>query len=314
MSMHDQAVPNHANAYAKSSSIAAVAIALAIVMVGLKAYLYYTTGASSFMASLLDSIMDVGLSTMTYLGVRWAAKPADENHRFGYGKMEALIGFLQSLFVGIAALTLAWQVGARLAYPQLLHTGYLDIGLTALIFVTSIVLIRLQADVVSETGSLAIRGDLAHYSGDMLSHGALLALLIISMFTQIPWLDPLLTAVISFTLLRMAAIVCRDSISTLLDREVEGALRVQLLKVVKESPGVAGVHDFRAIQSGQHLIISFDIMVDGRMSLQDAHNICRLVENALLEVVPGAEIMIHVDPIGEIEDSRHQRLEPHHFS
>ncbi len=300
--------------YSKTRMMAAFTVGLALLMVVIKTYLYTSTGASSFLASLIDSLTDLLLSGITWMGVRWASKPADDNHRYGHGKMEALIGFMQFLIVSAAALTLGWQAGARLAVPEALNPGWLDIGLTIAILGSTLLLVSMQNKVVAETGSLAIRGDQAHYASDLWGNAALVFLLIINLFGDFSWLDPVFTAVIAVVLLSAAGKIGRDSMNTLLDHEAPDDTRYQLLEAALKVGGVSGVHDLRVIESGLHLRILLDIEVDGHMLLSEAHDISRRVESALLSIAPSAEIMIHIDPVGELEDSRHETLEPHHFS
>ena len=66
-----------------------------------------------------------------------------------------------------------------------------------------------------------------------------------------------------------------------------------------------GSHDLRTGKSGMRVAISFDIEVDPEIKLREAHAISRRVEQALLDTFPNADIMIHIDPHGDIEDSRH---------
>lgn len=295
-------------------SIALVAVVAASAMIVVKGYLYEATGASSFLASLLDSVMDVFLSGSTWLAVRWAAKPADANHRYGHGKIEALCGLFQAGLVGVASAFLAWHAGSMMAAPQPLQAGFFDIALAALILVTTSVLVLLQKKVLEETQSMAIRGDQAHYTSDIVINAGLLILLIINHFLSAPWIDALFTIIISMILLITVYEVGARALNTLLDHEVDETLRQRLILAVLRTDGVEGVHDFRAIETGTRIAIVMDIEVDSALSLIEAHDIARDAERSILAISPGAEIFIHVDPKGDIHDSRHMDLEPHHFT
>lgn len=295
-------------------AMALIAVATAIAMIFIKAYLYNATGAASFLASLLDSVMDVFLSGSSWLAVRWAAKPADANHRYGHGKIEALCGLFQALLVGAAAAFLAWQAGMRIAAPEPLNSGFVDMGLAALVLITTTVLVTLQKRVIAESQSMAIKGDQAHYTSDIFTNGGLLVLLVINHFVDVSWLDPIFTMLISVVLLITVYEVSETALRTLLDHEVEEEMRQKLMLAALRTDGVEGVHDFRAIETGSRIVIAMDIEVDDTLSLVEAHEIAREVERAILGLSPNAEIFIHVDPKGDIHDSRHMDLEPHHFT
>lgn len=298
----------------KTSLVAISAIGLAVIFILIKAWLFYTTQATSFMASLLDSAMDVGLSGATLIGIYWAAKPSNARHRYGYGKVEALLGLLQSIFLSLAALVLAWTAGSRLAEPQTLSASLADIILTCTILFANGALILWQSRVIKETGSLAIKGDRAHYISDIFSNAALLLLLVIDVIIPTIYLDPLFTLIISVILLLSAIEHMRNCANILLDKEADEEVREEIFVAASMVKGVAGIHDLRVIDSGARLGVSLDVEVDGDLSLITAHDISRDVENVILALAPGAEIMIHIDPVGEREDSRHVNLKPMHFT
>ena len=74
-------------------------VSVAIFLVSIKLYAWLITDSVSILSSLIDSIFDVIASFFNLLAVRHALTPADENHRFGHGKAEALSGLAQSIFI-----------------------------------------------------------------------------------------------------------------------------------------------------------------------------------------------------------------------
>lgn len=302
------------NPYAKLKTMTAITVAAALLMVGVKIYLFFVTGAVSFLAVMLDSIMDVGLSVATFIGVYWASKPADRRHRYGYGKVEALLALFQSLLLSFAALSLAWEAGKRFSAPTMLVAGTIEIAMTVFILLVTVGLVHLQNKVVEQTNSLAIKGDRAHYTSDVFTNGGVLILLIVNHFMPVPWLDPLYTMGIAIYLLFNAYDVGCDAANMLLDKEACEELREEIFVAASMVKGVEGVHDLRVIDRGLSKSVSLDIVLDGDISVNAGHDIAKAVEMAILKISPDAEIMIHVDPVGDIEDSRHEELKPLHFT
>ena len=74
-------------------------VATATVLVFAKLVAWFATGSVSIMASLVDSLMDVGASLVNLFAVRYSLQPADQEHRFGHGKAEALAGLGQATFI-----------------------------------------------------------------------------------------------------------------------------------------------------------------------------------------------------------------------
>lgn len=98
----------------------------------------------------------------------------------------------------------------------------------------------------------------------------------------------------------------------ILDREMEQESRDKILDIINGHALVLGVHDLRATRSGIKEMIAFDIEVEEHFTVRQSHDVTRDVENAILEQFPMAEIMIHVDPAGDIADSRHTVAAIHH--
>jgi ferrous-iron efflux pump FieF len=107
----------------RMASIVALAVALGLVVIKIWAWL--ATGSISLLTSAADGLVDVLASTVTFAGVRYAARPADRGHRYGHGKAEAVAAFVQALLLAAAAVGLGVESVQRLFVPQPLNqTGF----------------------------------------------------------------------------------------------------------------------------------------------------------------------------------------------
>ena len=79
------------NQLLKTASIASISIAAILIV--LKLFTFLITDSVSILASLIDSIMDSMVSIISFFAIRYSLMPADEEHRFGHGKAEAIAGF-----------------------------------------------------------------------------------------------------------------------------------------------------------------------------------------------------------------------------
>ncbi|MCP4880066.1 MAG: cation diffusion facilitator family transporter, partial [Gammaproteobacteria bacterium] len=93
-------------------------ILTAIFLIILKTWAWQTTASVSLLASLLDSLMDAAASVINFFAVRYAMIPADEDHRFGHGKAEALAGLAQAGLIGLSVIWLFVQSVDRILNPQ----------------------------------------------------------------------------------------------------------------------------------------------------------------------------------------------------
>lgn len=283
----------------------AASLAVVVVLIAVKLIAYIYSGSSSVFASLMDSIVDVTASAMSFLAIHLSLKPADKNHRSGHGKIEGLAALLQSLLILGGGFSLMCEAAARLFAPKPVEAAPFAIAIMLFSIILSILLIRLQNKALQSAPSLAVESDKAHYSMDILVNSGVIAVLILLQFGVPLWIDPLFSLLVSFYLAFTAWTIARKGLDMLLDHELPKQTRAHILDIIQEQNGVLGVHDLRTSQSGMRVFISFDIEADPNLSLIGAHDIARKVEESLLNIYPHADIMIHVDPHGDTADSRH---------
>jgi ferrous-iron efflux pump FieF len=282
------------------------------ILIVAKAATFWLTGAASVMASLMDSVLDASVSVMMFMAIRYSLKPADKDHRHGHGKIEGLAALFQAALLTVAAAILLWEAGNRFLHPQPV-TGH---GVAVLVMVfticASMMLVAIQNYTLKRAPSLAVEADKAHYGNDIIVNGGVIATMIALYYGAPAWIDPLFAVIVAVYLGYTILHIGRKGVDMLLDRELPGEVREEIKRIIRSHPGVLGLHDLRTSQSGMRIFISFDMEVDPDLSLRDAHEIARAAEITLLEHFPHAEIMIHVDPHGDTDDSRHSVAGVHH--
>ncbi len=309
----EQAPENELQAYRPHMALVAGAASLAtvLVLIGIKTFAYFESGSSSVFASLMDSLADITASAMSFLAIHLSLKPADKNHRSGHGKIEGIAALVQAMLIFATGISLLVESVARFLESRVIEHYGLAVGIMAISIVLSIVLVTVQRRILREAPSLAVESDQAHYSMDILINAGVIVILLLMRAGAPPWLDPAFAVVVAGWLGYTAKTIAKKGVDMLLDRELPKDRRQQILGIIRAQDGVLGVHDLRTSQSGMRIFISFDIEADHNLSLLDAHEIARKTELALLEAFPHADIMIHVDPHGDTEDSRHHIPEVH---
>src|SRR4249919_4028496 len=106
---------------------ALASISMALFLVALKSYATWDTGSVAMLGSLADTTLDLVASLITFFGVRWAAMPADEDHRYGHGKAEALASLVQVILITVSAMGILWRATDRLMSRQ--PTQGLELGI-----------------------------------------------------------------------------------------------------------------------------------------------------------------------------------------
>lgn len=271
-------------------------VSVAIVLIGVKLFAWIATGALSLQATLVDSLLDAFASIINLVAVAHAQRPADGEHRFGHGKIEAIAAMGQSLFIAGSAVFLLSEAAARFLHPTpIRETG---IGLSVMVFsilVTS-ALVWFQKKIVARTGSAAIAADSVHYQSDILINGSVFAVLALGSFWTSPFLDPLFGAGIALYILWTAWTIARDAFHILIDRECTDEERADIIALIRAHPDTRGFHDLRTRSAGLTRFIQFHLELDGSILLREAHRIALEVSQSIRASFPGAEVIIHEDP------------------
>ncbi len=290
----------------KTALLASAAALLTVtLLIGLKFTAYLESGSASILASLIDSAVDASASCMTYLALRMSLKPADREHRQGHGKIEGLAALLQAFFIAAGGFFLIAEGIARMQNPASPDNVLLGTIVMAVSAFLSTALIGVQTYALSRTPSLAIEADRAHYSMDVLINLGAMGVLVALQYGAPSWIDPFFAIAVAFYLGLTAKRIGSKAIDMLLDRELPADVRNAIKAAVLTHGEVLGMHDLRTSRSGMKIFISFDIELDPQLLLCDSHAIVREIEHKLLVDYPDAEILIHVDPHGDTEDTRH---------
>lgn len=279
------------------------AVSISIILVISKLIAWKITASYSLKASMLDSLLDFLASTVNLLIVRQALKPADDNHRFGHGKAEALAGLAQAVFISGTTLWLLIDITHQLISPNEMVTSHKANAIMFMAIGLTIILILFQRFVIHKTNSIAIKADYLHYKGDLYSNLAVIASFNLSTYFDMGRIDAVIAALIVGYILYTAGQIAIQSLHVLMDHELPEEKRALIWQIVTSHEKVLGMHDLRTRTSGRHDFIQLHLDLPENLSLKDAHQIADEVEHLILKEFPDSEVLIHEDPISEKEEN-----------
>lgn len=283
-----------------TSRVTRLSVAVAATLVLTKLVAWIASGSVAMLASLADSSLDLVASLTTFFAVRYAASPADAEHRFGHGKAEALASLMQALLVALSAGFLIHESWNRFTNPSPLQAGTLALSVMGLSIVLTVGLVWAQTRALKQTGSLAVTGDRAHYFADLSSNAVVVGGIVLALI-GFERADPIMGFVVVLWLFWTAFDVGRHAIEALMDRELPDEDRAQILALAADDPRVLGVHQLRTRASGPFVHIQFHMDLDPDQSLTDAHQIVVAAERRVMAAYPAADVLIHPDPKGRAE-------------
>ena len=287
----------HAPAIARLTRRAAIGAAcVAMTLVIAKTGAWWTTDSVAMLSSLVDSLLDTGMSLVTLLAVHKAAKPADAEHRWGHGKAESVAALSQAAFIGGSAVLVLVECGRRLIDPQPIRHEWIGILTTLFAIGISLLLVAAQSAVIRRTGSPAIAADRAHYGADLVVNAGVLGSYAVAGLGGWVWLDPIIAGTIAAWMGRSAWTIGRDAVDLLMDRELPDLERDRIRRIALDHPDVQAVRDLRTRRSGTDTFVQMILVVDGSLTVDQAHRIVDAVERAVCEAFPSVEVLIHEEP------------------
>ena len=274
---------------------------MAAGLVALKVWAALQTGSVAMLGSLADTTLDLLASLITLFGVRWAAMPADDDHRFGHGKAEALAALIQVVLISVSAIGIAFRGITRLFEGAPTEGFEIGAGVSVAAMIATLALLAYQRHVIRKTGSVAIETDHVHYQSDLLLNLSVIAALALDQLLGFRMADPLFGLAIAAWLLFGAWRAASQAVDQLMDREWPEEERTAFIAAAHAYPELKGLHDFRTRHAGTHRFCQFHVWVPGEWTVEHAHHRMDAIEEELQAKFPGTEILIHLDPEGHTD-------------
>ena len=295
-------------------SAAMASITVAVLLVALKTWASLRTGSTAMLGSLADSALDLIASMATLTGVWIASMPADEDHRFGHGKAEALAAIFQVMLIALSAFGIAVRAISRLVEGGETGAAEEGIAVSVIAIVLTFALLGWQRYVMRRTRSLAIQTDHLHYKSDLLLNLAVIAAIVLDQFMGLGMADPLFGLAIALWLGWGAFSAARDAVDDLMDREWPEEKRLAFVEAAARHPELSNLHDLRTRTSGNRDFVQFHVDLPGQMTVEEAHDIIERVEEDLCGRFPGMELLIHIDPEGHVDEPDNPLVEEDEFA
>ncbi|MDP4840425.1 MAG: cation diffusion facilitator family transporter [Alphaproteobacteria bacterium] len=278
----------------KAVTYASVGVAIFLLII--KCVAWIMTDSVSIQASLVDSLVDTLASLVNFFAIRHALVPADKEHRFGHGKIEAIAAQAQSLFISGTALWLGFEALHRFAHPEPVQETPLGLSIITVTIIITLALVAFQKYVIARTNSTVIKADHLHFKGDLFLNLSVIASLLLS--SQVGWLfiDPLCGLLIGGYIMYTSWKIAKEAFHILIDRELPDEERKKIQDIVMAHTNVLGFHGLKTRTSGPSRFIQLHLEMDGNMSLLKAHTIAHEVSHSLETAFPQTEVIIHQDP------------------
>ena len=259
--------------------------------------------SAAMVADAVHSLSDFVTDIIVLAFVHISGKPEDKSHDYGHGKYETLA----TTIIGVALLVVAvgivysgavkiatWLGGQQLEAPRLLAllAALLSIVLKEGVYQYSMVKAR-------QLKSQAVEANAWHHRSDALSSIGTAVGIGGAIFLGQRWtvLDPVASVIVGAFIVKVAADLLRSGIGDLMEQSLPDAVEDEILRLAASVPGVSMPHDLRTRRIGNHYAIELHILMDGDMSLREAHDKATEVEDTLKgHYGQDTHVAVHVEP------------------
>ncbi len=253
------------------------------------------TGSLAILSEAAHSLIDFAATVMTYLAVRVAGKPADDEHHYGHGKFESVAALAETALLFFLSGVVIYEAIKRLLGDQ--HAVEATIPAFVVIgasIVVDFVRARILGKVARETSSEALEADALHFSSDLWSSLAVLVGLA-GVAAGLKWADAAAALVVATFVLVAGYRLGRRTIDTLLDTAPPG-IADQVTRIARRVPGVVAIDGVRARQVGPDQFVELNVSVSRTTPLDRVAAMKEAVIKAVCADLPKAQISVVTEP------------------
>lgn len=283
------------HAVAKRSTLVSVVVNLVLttvqVIVGVLAH------SQALIADGIHSLSDLIADFVVLLANQHSRKEADEDHHYGHHRYETAASLVLGALLLSVGVGMLWSAVHKLGDPDTIpqvKSIALYVALVAL--VSKELLFRYMLAAAERVRSSMLVANAWHARSDAAS-SLVVALGIIGNLMGYPLLDPVAALIVGFMVTKMGWEFGWDALNDLMDRSVSDEQIEQIRGILKETPGVQGVHDLRTRKMGDMIMVDAHLEVDGELSVRDGHDIASSARDRVMRQMPVLDVMTHLDPV-----------------
>ena len=274
-----------------------------LLLVGLKALAGVAGHSAAMVSDAVHSLSDFVTDIVVLVFVRVSARPQDEDHDYGHGKFETLATLFIGLALAAAAVGIVVSGATKLASwlqgEDLPSPGKIALWAALISIITKEILFQYTRIKGRKLNSPALEANAWHHRSDALSSiGAAIgiggAIVLGERWTV---LDPLASIVVGAMLVKVAWDLLGPSFGELTDSSLPTDMEQEMLRIISAVEGVEDPHNLRTRRIGNHIAAEVHIRLDGKLTLESAHEKASEVERRFKERFgKESHIIIHMEP------------------
>jgi cation diffusion facilitator family transporter len=274
-----------------------LSIAAAIATITLKTVAWLLTGSVGLLSDAAESVVNLVAAVVAMAALRWAVKPADDEHAYGHAKAEYFSAGVEGSLILVAALTIAATAIDRLIHPQAIQDVGVGLAVSAAASLINLAVGWRLLRAGREERSIILEADGKHLMTDVWTSVGVIVGVAAVAISGWERLDALVALAVAVNIVVAGTGLLRRSVGGLMDRALSDDEREQITDVLAcfERDGVE-FHALRTRQAGQRAFVSVHVLVPGDWTVQRGHDTVERLESALRAQLPYATVFTHLEP------------------
>lgn len=259
---------------------------------------YFFTQSNAILTDALESIVNILASSFAFYSVYLTSLPRDTNHPYGHGKVEFFSVFVEGILILFASIYIIIKSCYNLFFPQKIDDlliGSIIIAFTGLLNGAFGFYLKSQS---KKLNSLILLAEGKHLISDSITSLGLVIGLILIYFTDLTWLDSLISILMGFYIAYSGYKLLRKAIAGLMDESDLDVLHtvINTLNTHRKDPWI-DVHNLRTQRYGQDVHIDCHVTLPYYFDLNEVHQNVSQIDKVVAENVHiSTEFFIHADP------------------
>jgi cation diffusion facilitator family transporter len=277
---------------------AVISILAALATIGLKGGAYLITGSVGLLSDALESLVNLAAAIVALIALSAAARPEDEDHRYGHSKAEYFSSGFEGALIMLAAASIFYTSVQRLVSPQPIERIGLGAGISIVASVINLLVARVLFRAGRQHQSITLEADAQHLMSDVWTSAGVILGVSAAAMTGWQRLDPVIAIVVAISIVRTGVGILRRSLLGLLDTAIPDDLQREITRIMaRHARHGVRFHALRTRQAGAWRFIDFHVLVPGDWSVQRGHDLLEEIEEEVRGAIPNSSVFTHLEPI-----------------
>ena len=277
---------------------AGLSIATSVATIALKGGAYWVTGSVGMLSDAIEAFVNIAAAMVAFAALHYAEAAPDREHNFGHEKAQYFSSGLEGALIFVAAGAIVWAAVPRLAAPQPIEQAGLGIALAVAAAILNALCAWLMLKAARAHRSITLEADAKHLLSDVWTTAGVVVGVLLVGATGVLIIDPLVAIAVAIQVLWTGAMLVYRSFEGLMDRSMPAGDIAKITAVLDTlRANGCDYHALRTRQSGSRAFIDVHVLVPGKTTVQDGHDLVERLENDIVRELHHAEVLIHLEPI-----------------